>query len=298
MRIGFLGLGKMGTPMAKRLLAARHEVTVWNRSPERTEALRKEGAQVAVTPADVARASDVVMTMLFDDAAHEEVLFGPKELPVNGLLGALRPGALHISMSTISVALSERLTEEHARRGQAFVAAPVFGRPNVAEDGKLWIAVGGADDAVAKARPLMEPLSRGISVVGKEPRQAHALKLGGNFLISAMIHSLGESFVFAASQGIDPEVFLETVNSALFQSPFYAAYGKVMLHPPETAGATMELGAKDLRLLREAAESRGTRLSLADELAELFAEANRQGLGDQDWAVGQYRMAQLRGRKG
>jgi 3-hydroxyisobutyrate dehydrogenase-like beta-hydroxyacid dehydrogenase len=296
LRIGFLGLGRMGVPMAKRLLAARYELAVWNRTHERTDLLRKEGAQVAATPADVARSSDVVMTMLFDDAAHEDVLFGPKGLPVNGLLGALRPGALHISMSTISVTLSERLTEEHARRGQAFVAAPVFGRPNVAEEGKLWIAMAGADDAVAKARPLLERLSRGISVVGKEPRQAHALKLGGNFLISAMIHSLGESFVFAQSQGIDPEVFLETVNSALFQSPFYAAYGKVMLHSPERAGATMELGAKDLRLLREAAESHGVRLSLADEMARVFDEAQKQGLSEQDWAVGQYRMAQQRGR--
>ena len=296
LRIGFLGLGKMGEPMARRLLAARHELTVWNRTHERTEALRKEGAQVAATPADVARASDVVITMLFDDAAHEDVLFGPKGLPVNGLLGALRSGALHISMSTISVALSERLTEEHARRGQAFVAAPVFGRPNVAAEGKLWIAVAGAEDAVGRVRPLLEPLSRGVSMVGKEPKQAHALKLGGNFLISAMIHSLGESFVFAESQGIDPEVFLETVNNALFLSPFYTAYGKVMLHPPEHAGATMELGAKDLRLLREAAESHGTRLSLADEMAGIFEEARKQGLGEQDWAVTQYRMAQQRGR--
>ncbi len=295
MRIGFLGLGKMGVPMARRLLAARHEITVWNRTHERTELLRKEGAQVAATPADVARASEVVMTMLFDDAAHQDVLFGPKGLPVNGLLGALRSGAMHISLSTISVTLSERLTEEHARRGQAFVAAPVFGRPNVAAEGKLWVAMAGAEDAVAKARPLLEPLSRGISVVGKEPKQAHALKLGGNFLISAMIHSLGESFVFAESQGIDPEVFLETVNNALFQSPFYAAYGKVMLHPPEHAGATMELGAKDLRLLREAAESHGASLSLADEMARIFDEARKQGLGEQDWAVTQYRMAQQRG---
>jgi 3-hydroxyisobutyrate dehydrogenase-like beta-hydroxyacid dehydrogenase len=294
LRIGFLGLGSMGTPIARRLLAARYELTVWNRTRERAETLEKEGAQVAATPADVARASDLVMTMLFDDAAHEEVLFGPKDLPVNGLLGSLRPGALHISLSTISVALSGRLTDEHARRGQAFVAAPVFGRPNVAEEGRLWIAVGGAEDAVAQARPILEPLSRGISVVGTEPRQAHALKLGGNFLISAMIHSLGESFVFAASQGLDPEMFLETVNSALFQSPFYAAYAKVMLYPPEKAGATMELGAKDLRLLREAAESDGVRLSLADQLAEVFAQAARQGLGDTDWAVGQYLMAQQR----
>jgi 3-hydroxyisobutyrate dehydrogenase-like beta-hydroxyacid dehydrogenase len=295
LRIGFLGLGNMGTPMARRLLAARHELTVWNRTRQRSDTLAKEGAQVAVTPADVARASDVVMTMLFDDAAHEDVLFGPQGLPVNGLLGTLRPGALHISLSTISVALSERLTEEHARRGQAFVAAPVFGRPNVAEEGRLWIVVAGACDAVAEARPVLEPLSRGISVVGKEPRLAHALKLGGNFLISAMIHSLGESFVYAASEGLDPEVFLETVNSALFQSPFYAAYAKVMLHPPEKAGATIELGAKDLRLLREAAESRGVRLSLADSLAEVFAQASREGLGNTDWAVGQYRMAQQRG---
>ena len=281
--------------MAKRLLAARYELTVWNRTHDKTEALRTEDVHVAATPADVARASDVVMTMLFDDAAHEEVLFGPKELPVNGLLGALRPGALHISLSTISVALSERLTKEHERRGQAFVAAPVFGRPNVAADGKLWIAVAGPDDAVARARHLLEPLSRGISVVGREPRKAHALKLGGNFLISAMIHSLGESFVFATSQGIDPEVFLETVNNALFQSPFYEAYARVMLHPPESPGATMELGAKDLRLLREAAESRGVRLSLADDLAGVFADAIREGLGGEDWAVGQYRMAQKRG---
>jgi 3-hydroxyisobutyrate dehydrogenase-like beta-hydroxyacid dehydrogenase len=295
-RIGFLGLGKMGMPMAKRLLAARHELIVWNRTHKKADELRQSGAHVAATPADVARATDFVITMLFDDAAHEEVLFGPKEMPVNGLLGALRPGALHIACSTISVALSERLTEEHARRGQEYVAAPVFGRPNVAEEGRLWIVVAGADDAVAHARPVLEPLSRGISVVGKQPRQAHALKLGGNFLISAMIHALGESFVFADSQGIDPEVFLEAVNNALFQSPFYAAYGKVMLHPPQNPGATMELGAKDLRLLREAAASRGARLSLADELAGIFDEARRQGLGNEDWAVGQFRMAQQRGK--
>jgi len=294
LQIGFLGLGKMGVPMARRLMAARYELTVWNRSRQSTDLLAREGAAVAATPADVARASDVVMTMLFDDAAHEDVLFGPKNMPVNGLLGALRPGALHISLSTISVALSERLTEEHARRGQAFVAAPVFGRPNIAEEGRLWIAMAGADEAVAKARHLLEPLSRGTSVVGKEPRLAHALKLGGNFLISAMIHSLGESFVFAASQGIEPEAFIETVNSALFQSPLYAAYARVMLHPPENPGATMELGEKDLRLLREAAESRGVKLSLADELAEIFAQARQDGLSNEDWAVGQYRMAQKR----
>jgi 3-hydroxyisobutyrate dehydrogenase-like beta-hydroxyacid dehydrogenase len=285
MKIGFVGLGKMGTPMARLLLAAGHEVTVWN-----AEALAAEGARIASTPAQAAQAGEAVITMLFDDAAHQEVLFG-----VDGLLNALRPGVLHISMSTISVALSERLTAEHARRGLSFLAAPVFGRPNVAEQGKLWIVVAGPDDAVAKARPLLEPLSRGLSVVGHEPRQAHAVKLGGNFLISAMIHSLSESFVYAAAQGIEPEIFLNTVNSALFQSPFYASYAQVMLHPPKQLGATMALGEKDVQLLREAAASRHTSLSLADNLAEIFAQARQDGLDGEDWAVGQYRMAQRRG---
>lgn len=291
MRIGFLGLGKMGTPMAQRLIAAGHELSVWNRTEGRTKPLIHEGAIAAATPAEAELGADAVITMLFDDGANEEVLFGP-----NGLMDALAPGALHIACSTISVALSERLTEEHARRGIDFVAAPVFGRPNVAEAGKLWIAVAGTESAVHRARPLLEPLARGISVVGPRPSQAHALKLGGNFLISAMIHSLGEAFVYAAAQGIDPEVFFETVNSALFKSPFYAAYAKVMLHPPEHAGATIDLGAKDLRLLREAAAAVGVRLSLAESLAEVFAEARQAGLSNEDWAVGQYKIAQRRGQ--
>jgi 3-hydroxyisobutyrate dehydrogenase-like beta-hydroxyacid dehydrogenase len=293
MKIGFLGLGAMGTPMALRLIAAGHELSVWNRTEGRTKPLLREGAIAAATPAEAELGADAVMTMLFDDEANEQVLFGP-----NGLLDALEPGALHISSSTISVALSERLTAEHARRGIDFVAAPVFGRPNVAAEGRLWIVVAGSNAAIQRARPVLEPLSRGISVIGSEPRQAHALKLGGNFLISAMIHSLGEAFVYAESQGIQPAVFLEAVNSALFQSPFYAAYSNVMLHPPEHAGATIALGTKDLRLLREAAASRKIRLSLADNLAEVFAQAQEAGLGNEDWAVGQYRMAQRRASLG
>jgi len=291
MKIAFLGLGAMGAPMVRRLLAAGVEVTVWNRTPGRAEPLVAEGAGVGATAAEAVRDHAIVMTSLFDDAAHENVLFGS-----GGVLDALKPGALHISLSTIGVAMSERLTEEHAKRGHLYVAAPVFGRPNVAQEGRLWIVVAGEAQAVAKARPVLEPLSRGLSVVGNEPRQAHALKLGGNFLISAMIHSLGETFVYSESQGIPAEAFLDVVNSALFQSPLYAAYGKVMLHPPEHPGATIALGEKDLRLFREAAASRQTHSSLADGLARIFAEAQDAGLSDEDWAAGQYRMAQRRGQ--
>ena len=290
MRIGFLGLGKMGTAMAQRLIAAGHELAVWNRTEGRTEPLAREGAIVAGTPAEAELGADAVVTMLFDDHAHEEVLFGS-----NGLMDALTPSTLHISCSTISVALSERLTEEHARRGIPFIAAPVFGRPNVAEEGRLWIVAGGPADLIEQARPVLEPLSRGITVVGGMPWQAHAVKLGGNFLISAMLQSLGEAFVYAESQGIEPKTFFEAVNSALFQSPFYASYANVMLNPPKDAGASIDLGSKDTRLLREAAASRNARLSLADNLAEIFEEAKRSGLSSEDWAVGQYRMAQRRG---
>ncbi|HTW80196.1 MAG TPA: NAD(P)-dependent oxidoreductase [Terracidiphilus sp.] len=291
MRIGFLGLGKMGTPMALRLIGAGHELAVWNRTEGKTEPLLREGAIAAATPAEAELGADAVITMLFDDAANEDVLFGP-----NGLLDALEPGGMHIAMSTISVALGERLTAEHAKRGIDFVAAPVFGRPNVAAEGRLWIVAAGAPNAIERARPVFEPLSRGVTVIGTKPRQANAVKLGGNFLISAMIHSLGEAFVFAEGQDIEPAVFFEAVNSALFQSPFYAAYANVMLKPPERVGATISLGQKDLRLLREAAASRNTRLSLAENLAQVFAEARAAGLADEDWAVGQYRMAQRRGK--
>ena len=295
MRIGFLGIGSMGKPMALRLLAAGHELTVWNRTrgPHRSRCSEKAPSRPAPQqkPSSVA---DVVITMLFDDAAHEDVLFGP-----NGAhRRAVKPGALHISCSTISVALSESLTAEHARRGQRYVAAPVFGRPNIAEDGRLWTVVAGEDAAIAESAPAARNLLARHLVVGNEPRQAHALKLGGNFLISAMIHRLSEAFVFAESQGIEPQVFLEAINNALFQSPFYAAYGKVMLNPPRTPGATSNWAPKIIACCAKPRQAANTRLSLADTLAQVFAQAQQAGLGGEDWAVGQYRMAQRRGRAG
>ena len=289
MKIAFLGLGAMGAPMVRHLVGAGHGVTVWNRNRARAEAL--EGVTVAATAADAVRGAEAVLTSLFDDAAHEEVLLG-----AGGVLDAMERGALHVSLSTISVALSERLEAEHARRGLGYVAAPVFGRPNVAEAAKLWIVVAGSDEDVARARPLLEPLSRGISVVGIAPRQAHALKIGGNFLISTMIYSLSEAFVFAKEEGIEPAAFLEAVNSALFQSPFYAAYTSVMLDPPEVKGATIALGVKDLSLFRKAAEARGVELGLAEHLAEVLHEAQEAGWSAEDWAAGIYKTAQALAR--
>jgi 3-hydroxyisobutyrate dehydrogenase-like beta-hydroxyacid dehydrogenase len=176
MKIGFLGLGSMGTPMALRLLAAGHELSVWNRSEERSKPLIHEGAIAAANPAEAELGADAVITMLLDDAAYEEVFFG-----VHRLMDVLSPGVLHILCGTISIALAGRLTVEHANRGIDFVGAPVFGHASDAEDGQLWIVVAGADKAVDRARPLLEAFSRGITVVGKEPQQAFVMKFDANF---------------------------------------------------------------------------------------------------------------------
>jgi 3-hydroxyisobutyrate dehydrogenase-like beta-hydroxyacid dehydrogenase len=290
MKIAFLGLGAMGTPMVRHLVKAGHDVTVWNRSRARAEAVT--GIAIADTPAEAVRGAEAVLTSLFDDAAHEDVLLAA------GTLDAMTPSALHIALSTISVPLSERLEAEHARRGQSYVAAPVFGRPNVAEAAKLWIVAAGRDEDVARARPLLEPLSRGISVVGSKPRQAHALKIGGNFLISTMIDSLSTAFVFAEAQGIAPDAFLAAVNSALFQSPFYAAYANVMLHPPEVKGATVALGIKDLSLFRTAAAERGVQLALAEHLNAVLNSAQQSGWAGEDWAAGIYKTVRKEAGKG
>jgi 3-hydroxyisobutyrate dehydrogenase-like beta-hydroxyacid dehydrogenase len=169
MKIGFLGLGKMGTPMALRLVAAGYELSVWNRSEERTKPLIHEGAIAAATPAEAELGADAVITMLLDDAAYEEVLFG-----VHRFIDALSPGALHILCGSISTALAKLLAAEHAERGIDFVSAPVFGTANDARDGRLRIVAAGADKAVDRARPLLEAFSREIDVVGKDPTLAYA----------------------------------------------------------------------------------------------------------------------------
>ena len=296
MRIAFLGLGNMGFPVAKLLLNGGHTVAAWNRTAQKAQALAADGAVVAENPADAVKTAEIVLTMLNDDAAVERVVLGSQI--AEGILNYLPTGAIHVSLSTISVKLSQRLTAKHVDSGSEFVAAPVFGRPNVAAEGKLWIAVAGKVAAVSRVKPLLEEISRGITVVSDDPWRAHALKIGGNFLITAMIESLSEAMVFAEAQGIDPALFLETVNTALFRSPFYEAYGKVMLNPPEQPGATIALGAKDMGLFREAARDVSLRTPLADHYASDLATATEAGLRDRDWAAGLYQLARTANSQG
>jgi 3-hydroxyisobutyrate dehydrogenase-like beta-hydroxyacid dehydrogenase len=282
MRIAFLGTGQMGSAIALRLLENGHKLTAWNRTVSRLKPLLEKGASQAASPQEAVKESDVIFSMFMDDAAATGTVLD------ENLIEAMPEGAIHVSLSTISVQLSQQLTVEHSVRKRIFVAAPVFGRPNVAAEGKLWTVVAGKQDAVEKIRPLLDTFSRGVTIMGEKPYKAHAMKIGGNFLITAMIASLSEGFVYAESQSIDPAQYAEVVNSALFRSPFYEAYSKVMLNPPEIPGTTIALGQKDMRLFRESAAATRTRTPLADHFAEQLHEAAEAGLRDRDWAAGYY----------
>ena len=276
----------MGSAVATLLLKRGYDLTVWNRTPGAAEPLVAGGATQAETAALAVADAELVFTMVHDDEALAGILFD------QGVLAAIPAGATHVSLSTISPALSNRLTEEHAAHGQHYVSCPVFGRPAIAAEGKLWLAVAGPESVITPILPVLDTFSRGYTLIGEKPSSANAVKIGGNFLITAMIASLSEGMVFAEAHGIAPELYLEAVNAALFQSQFYTNYGKVMLNPPEQASATVELGAKDTRLFREAAEQTGIRTPLAALFEQNLREATEAGLGKADWAAGYYQIVQ------
>jgi 3-hydroxyisobutyrate dehydrogenase-like beta-hydroxyacid dehydrogenase len=281
MKVGFIGLGNMGQPMASNLRAAGHELVVYNRSREKAEPLRQQGARVADSPADAARGAEVVFSMLADDGAVEGVVFGD-----TGLLAGLGRGALHVSSSTISVALSERLTEAHGKAGQRYVSAPVFGRPEAAQAKQLWVLAAGAKDDVERCRPLLEAVGRGLTVLGERPSAANVVKLSGNFLIASMTEALGEAFALTRKSGIEPQVFLSLFQSVFARSPIFERYAELIAREQyEPAGFKLRLGLKDVRLVLEAAGAAEVPMPLASLVRDHFLEGVARGMGDKDWAA-------------
>ena len=279
MKIGFVGLGRMGSGMARNLLRAGHQVVVFNRSREKADALAADGARVADTLAAVCSVSEVIMTMLADDRAVEQVVFGE-----NAMASALPDGAIHISCSTISVALAKRLDAEHRLRGQRYLSAPVFGRPEAAESGDLLVVGAGTPELVEHCRPLFDAIGRQTFVAGSNPSQANALKLCGNFMIAAMIEAFGEAFTTLRKAGVLPDSFLE-VMSTLFASPVYASYGRLIADEKfEPAGFALRLGLKDVSLVLEAAEELAAPMPLARLIRDNFLSAVAHGQADQDWS--------------
>jgi 3-hydroxyisobutyrate dehydrogenase-like beta-hydroxyacid dehydrogenase len=279
MEVGFIGLGHMGLPMARNLLKAGHRVHVYNRTRSRGELLREDGAIVADTPAD-ACLGGAVITMLANDEAVEEVVFGSR-----GILRGLRKGGTHISMSTITVALSERLLEAHRAAGQDYVAAPVFGRPEAAAAAKLFIVAAGEIDVIAEFQPLFETLGQRTFVLSKNPPEANLVKLSGNFLIASMIESLGEAFALMRKYGVDPHRFLEIMTESLFAAPIYKTYGTLIADEKyQPAGFRLELGLKDVRSVLAAAEAKAVPMAVASIVRDHFISAIARGGADLDWS--------------
>ena len=283
MKVGFIGLGHMGTGMAANLLRAGHEVTVYNRTLGKEQALVERGAHAAGRVADACQ-GEAVVTMLADDRAVEGVVFGDQ-----GVIGSLGPGAIHLSMSTISVALSERLARAHAKAGQRLVAAPVFGRPDVAAAGKLFIVAAGAPDAVAACSPLLEALGQKTFSVGDEPQAANLVKLSGNFLLASVIEGLGEAMALVGKAGVDRHQYLELLTSTLFTAPIYKTYGGLIAEGKfEPAGFAAPLGYKDIRLTLAAADSLRVPMPVASLLRDRFLTLLAQGGEALDWSgIGQ-----------
>jgi 3-hydroxyisobutyrate dehydrogenase-like beta-hydroxyacid dehydrogenase len=280
MKAALIGLGNMGSGIAKSLLRAGHQVTVYNRTRSRAEALLPHGAMVAGSVAEACR-DEVVFTMVADDAALEAFVFGE-----NGILASLPRGAAHVSLSTISVALSDQLTTEHAKAGQGYLAAPVFGRPEAAEAARLAVVVGGAEALVQKCRPLSEAMGPKLFVVGERPSMANVVKLSGNFLIATVLESLAEALAFARKSGVDGGALMEFLTSTLFNAPVYKTYGELIVQGKhEPAGFARPLGLKDVRLVLQAAEAANVPMPIASVVRDRFITAMARGNQEKDWSV-------------
>lgn len=277
MDVGFIGMGRMGRGMAACLARAGHRVRSWNRSPEGARGL--EGVTPVASAGD-AFSGDAVITMLADDAALEAVIVA------GGLLD--RPGrpGVHVGMSTVSVALAERLAAVHARAGVPYVSAPVFGRPDVAEAGRLNIVAAGDDGALDRAAPLFAAMGARTWRFGREPERANAVKLAGNFMLVAAIEAMGEACALTEGHGVAGADFLDLMTNTLFASPVYKGYGAAIAQSRyEPPGFGLRLGAKDVGLALQAAGAAGVPMPFASVLRDGLIEAISHGDGDKDLAA-------------
>jgi len=278
--VGFIGLGRMGVGMAANLLKAGHRLTVYNRARAKAEPLIAQGAGLAASVSDACQ-GDAVVTMLADDAAVEQIAFGD-----GGIIDRLPPRAVHVSCSTISVALSKRLSEAHAKAGQRFVAAPVFGRPEAAAARRLFVVAAGEPGAIEAVSALLEAFGQKTFVMSDTPQAANLVKLSGNFLIASVIESLGEAIALVEKGGIDPRRYLELLTSSLFDTPIYKNYGGLIVGGSfEPAGFAAPLGYKDIRLALAAAEDLRVPMPVGSLLRDRLLTLLAQGGEHLDWSA-------------
>jgi 3-hydroxyisobutyrate dehydrogenase-like beta-hydroxyacid dehydrogenase len=280
MKIGFLGLGQMGAGMAANLVRAGHEVVVWNRSPKKTHALVAQGAVLAGTPREASSGRDVIMSMLADDAALEQVLLGPE-----GVLEGMPRGALHISSSTIAVATADRTASLHAERGLRFLSAPVFGRPEAAAAAKLFVVAAGAQSDYTAASALFPAISQKVFYIGEKPSSANLVKLCGNFTILGAIETFAEAMTLAHKGGVPKKQFLEVMTGTLFDTPVYRNYGAALAEERfKPAGFAAPLGLKDMRLVGQSAEALRVPMPVLNVLRDHLLQTIGAEGEDIDWS--------------
>jgi 3-hydroxyisobutyrate dehydrogenase-like beta-hydroxyacid dehydrogenase len=279
-KIGFIGLGRMGSAMATNLVRAGYDVTVFNRSAEKRRALVQLGGREAATIADASE-GEVVITMLSDDSAVDAAV-----LAKGGIVESLPKGAIHVSMSTISVALAQDLAQAHARAGQRFVSAPVFGRPDAAAAAKLYIVAAGDPATIEACQPLFEVMGQKTYSIATEPQAANLVKLSGNFLIASVMEALGEAIALVGKGGIDRKAYVELLTSSIFPAPIYRTYGDLIASRRfQPAGFLAPLGYKDIRLALAAADSMRVPMPLASLLRDRFLRVLAHGGDGLDWSA-------------
>jgi 3-hydroxyisobutyrate dehydrogenase-like beta-hydroxyacid dehydrogenase len=279
MNIGMIGLGKMGSAIAGNLLSSGHKMRVWNRSPGPVKELVAKGAEAAAQPAELAQV-DFLLTMLADDAATRSVIVD------QGVLAAAHPGLVHLNLATVSVALAREFAELHRQRNIAYIAAPVFGRPDAAAAGKVNVVVAGDPAAIARAQPLLDVIGQKTWPAGEKAENANIVKIAGNFMIASAIETMGEAVALTRSHGVSAETFLNILTNTLFASPAYKLYGgMIAAEKYEPAGFEAPLALKDVRLALSAGEERNVPMPFASVLRDGLLELISMGGGDIDWAA-------------
>ena len=279
MKIGFIGLGRMGSGMAARVLGAGHSLAVYDRAAGQIDALVAAGAVACRSVSEVSADRDVVLTMLTDDAALQDVASG-------GLIDELPAGSIHVAMGTHGVAAIEALDAAHRESSQMLVAAPVLGRPDLAAAGQLGVVVAGPEAAVSVCTPLFAVIGRRTFLAGDSPASASAIKIANNFLLGCAIEAMGEAFALVGTYGVAPSQFYDVITDGLFAAPAYKAYGQIIVDQSyDRVGVTARIGLKDANLAIAAGARSGVPLPSADVWRGRLLGAIEHGDGEKDWAV-------------
>ena len=283
--IGFVGLGRMGTAMAANLAASGCQVTAYIRRAERIGELAALGLKPTTDIADLFDCS-IVISMLPDDRAVRETVFGREDFGVDGLAGGMTPGATHLSMSTISMVAAAELASEHARCGQSYVAAPVFGNPDAAKARQLFVVAAGAANDLERCRPIFDVLGQQTFLVGSAPETANLVKLIGNVMAGAALEMLGETFALARKRGLDPHQLLTVLTGSMFGSRVHRIYGdKIAEQHYASGGFVFPLALKDVRLALAEAEAAGVPMPSVSVLRDRLISGIARGYAELDWSA-------------